>query len=139
MKIEAIDDGRNTAMGLAATFASEEDYQVYAKHEDHVAFIKGSILPIAAGRTAVQFTDPSPQPTPATAAAVTHAVLMTLKPEATAAQKAAVVDSCRALPAKIPEIRTMLAGEQISVRYLLVPRPPILRCHSFSFRFIYFR
>eukprot|EP01047_Picozoa_sp_COSAG01_P029467 COSAG01_NODE_2023_length_8616_cov_89.751673_4_plen_78_part_00 len=39
-----------------ATFGSEEDYEVYAKHAEHVAVIQGLILPLIApgGRTALQ-------------------------------------------------------------------------------------
>ena len=29
--MQAVDDGRNVTMGLVATFASEADYQIYAK------------------------------------------------------------------------------------------------------------
>ena len=47
--------------------------------------------------------------------AVTHVVLLKLKPEASELQKAAIIDGLRALPSKIPEIATYSVGHQIMV------------------------
>eukprot|EP00747_Dinoflagellata_sp_TGD_P169882 gnl/TRDRNA2_/TRDRNA2_200007_c0_seq1.p1 gnl/TRDRNA2_/TRDRNA2_200007_c0~~gnl/TRDRNA2_/TRDRNA2_200007_c0_seq1.p1 ORF type:complete len:235 (-),score=48.04 gnl/TRDRNA2_/TRDRNA2_200007_c0_seq1:293-997(-) len=114
-QLAKVDDGRNAAMGLVASFATPADYQVYATHADHVAFIKGTIMPIAAGRTALQFSaDPACLPTTAgDGTSVMHAVLLTLKPETTEQQKAAIIEGLRELPSKIPEIQTYCVGQQI--------------------------
>ena len=51
-----VDDGRNVTLGLVSTFKSESDYQTYASHPEHIAVIKGLILPVIApgGRAAMQ-------------------------------------------------------------------------------------
>jgi hypothetical protein len=46
--MQAIDDGRNATVGVLATFASEEDFQVYAKHPDLQAVIKDTLAPVLA-------------------------------------------------------------------------------------------
>lgn len=112
-QIAAVDDGRNAMLGLVATFASESDYQIYAGHPDHKAFIVGSIVPCLApgGRAALQIAGASSATTPGS---VTHAVLLKLKADASTAQIAAIVEGLRSLPAKIPAIKSYNVGQQIA-------------------------
>jgi hypothetical protein len=118
-QISSVDDGRNVAVGLVAKFDSETDYQLYAKHPDHVAFIQSCILPVIApgGRSAVQLRhqvkDAEGSDDDVPCGGVTHAVLLKLQPGTTAEQRAAIVAGLRGLPAKIPEIRTYSVGEQL--------------------------
>lgn len=52
-----LDPERNHDFCLCAEFDSEADYEVYAKHPDHIAVIVADIKPVLApgGRIAAQF------------------------------------------------------------------------------------
>ena len=94
-------------IGIVGSFASPEDYAVYAKHEAHVGLITSLIKPNLEKRAAVQFAADGAPPG---AAALTHAVLLKLKDDATAEQKTAIIEALSTLPAAIPQIRAYRVG-----------------------------
>jgi elongation of very long chain fatty acids protein 6 len=116
-QIAAIDDGRNTTLGVVADFANEADYKVYAAHPAHQAVIAGAIKPALApgGRSALQFVCDSVDSSDTSAveptAGVRHVVLLKLQDTK---QKQVILNGLRSLPAIIPEIRSYKVGEQIT-------------------------
>ena len=58
--------------------------------------------------------------------AITHVVVLKLKPEATAEDKAAILAGLRALPAKIPQIRGYSCGADLGT----TPPPSLPRRHT---------
>lgn len=99
-------------VSIVASFASVEDYDVYASHPAHIKVVSGNVRPVLEKRAAVQFVADDTLWDDALTAAppLSHVVLLKLKDTASVEQKRGIVAALRELPAAISQVKGYQVG-----------------------------